>query len=78
MYYKYYYMWDFTGVSVVKNLPTNAGDMGLIPGSGKSPGDGNGNSCHLPLFFPGKPMDRGDWQAIVHGVTKESDMLATK
>ena len=34
---------NLSGVSVVKNLPANAGDMGLIPGSGKSPGEGNGN-----------------------------------
>ena len=35
--------WGFLGGSVVKNLPTNAGDVGLIPGSGRFPGEGNGN-----------------------------------
>ena len=55
---------------MVKNLPV--GDMGLIPGSGRSPGEGNGNllqySCLENL------MDRGPWQATVHGVTKELEM----
>ena len=56
---------------MVKNLPTNAGDTGLIPGLGRSPGEGNGNSLHY--FCPGNAMDRGAWQATVHGVTKGSD-----
>ena len=72
MYYKYYYMWDFTGVSVVKNLPTNAGDMGLIPGSGRSPGEENGNLLQHSCL--GNPMDREVWWARAHGVTKKSDM----
>ena len=42
------YNWGLPGDS--KNLPTNIGDVGLIPGSGKSPAEGNGN----PVFFPGK------------------------
>ena len=56
---------------MVKISPANAGDMGSIPESGRSPGEGNGN----PLWYscPGNPMDRGAWQAIVHGVTRESD-----
>ena len=37
------YMWGFPGGSVIKNLPVNAGDMDLIPGLGRSPGEGNGN-----------------------------------
>ena len=56
---------------MVKNPPANAGDardVGLIPGSGRSPGVGNGNplqcSCLEDL------MDRGVWWAIVHGVAK--------
>ena len=40
---------DFPGGSVVKNSPANAGDVGLIPGSGRSPGEGNA------IFLPGKP-----------------------
>ena len=48
----------------------NSGDMGLIPGFGRSPGEGNGNS--LQYSCPEKPMDGGGWQATVHGVA-ESD-----
>jgi len=61
----------FPGGSVVKNLPANVADVGLIPGSGRSPGEGNGN----PLQYSGleNPMNRGPWQATVHGVAKESD-----
>ena len=40
--------------------------------SGRSPGEGNGNALQYPCL--GNPMDRGDWQATVHGITKESDM----
>ena len=64
----------FPGGSVVKNLPVNAGDtgdMGLILGSGRSPGEGNGNTLQSSCME--NLMDRGDWQATVHGVTKESD-----
>ena len=56
---------------VVKNLPANARDvrdMGLIPGSGRSPGEGNGNPLQYSCLE--NPMDRGAWQAIVHGVTQ--------
>ena len=56
---------------VVKNPPAiagDAGDVGLIPGLGRSPGEGNGN---LPQYsFLGNTMDRGAWWATVHGVTK--------
>ena len=59
---------------VVKNLPTSAGDsrdVGLIPGLGRVPEEGNG----YPLQYSclGSPMDRGAWRATVHGVAKESD-----
>ena len=57
------------GGSAVKNAPANAGDtrdVGLIPGSGRSPGEGNGNP--LQYSCQGKPMDRGAWWNIVHGV----------
>ena len=57
---------------MVKNLPDNAGDLGLIPGLGRSPGDGNANTLQYSCL--GNPMKRGDWWAIVHGVAKESDM----
>ena len=61
----------FPGGSVVKNVPANAGDAGSIPGSGRSPGEGNGNPLQYSCLR--NPMDRGTWQATVHGVTKESD-----
>ena len=46
----------------------NAGDLGLIPGSGRSPGDGNGYLLQDSCLE--KSMDRGDWRGTVHGVTK--------
>ena len=61
----------FPGGSVVQNSPANAGDKGLIPGSGRSPGEGNGNPLQYSCL--GNPMDRGAWRATVHGVTKELD-----
>ena len=56
---------------VVKNPPANAEDAGLISGSERSPGEGNGN----PLQYSGlgNPTDRGAWRATIHGVT-ELDM----
>ena len=59
---------DFPGDSVVKNPPDNVGDSGLIPGWGRSPGEGNGNP--LQYCCLGNPMDRGTWWAIVPGVAK--------
>ena len=50
----------------------NAGDTGLIPGLGISPGERNGNPLQYSCLE--HPMDRGAWQAIVHGIAKESDM----
>ena len=61
----------YIGGSEVKNPPTNAGDTGSIPGSGRSPGEGNGNPLQCSCLE--NPMDRGAWRAIVHDVTKESD-----
>ena len=55
---------------MVKDLSSNAGDPGSILGSGRSPGEGNGNS--LQYSCQGNPMDRGAWMAKVHGVA-ESD-----
>ena len=63
------------GGSVVKNPPASAGDtgdMGSIPGLGRSPGGGNGNP--LQFSYLKNPMDRGAWQATVHGVARELDM----
>ena len=56
------------GGPVVKNPPSNAEDMGSIPGSGSSPGEGNGNQFQVSCLE--NPMDRGVWQAVVHGVAK--------
>ena len=61
----------FPAGSVVKNPLANAGGKGLIPGLGRSPEEGNSNS--LQYSFLGNPVDRGDWWATVHRVTKESD-----
>ena len=60
--------WWFSG----KESACNAGDTGSIPGSGRSPGEENGNKRQHSCL--GKSMDRGAWGATVHGVTKESDM----
>ena len=60
------------GVSVVKNPRTNEGDVGSIPGLGRSPGGGNGNLLQYSCLE--NSMDRGTWWATVHGITKESDM----
>ena len=62
----------FPGGSMVKNLSANAGDLGLITGLGRSPGEGN--DYPLQYFCLGNPIDRGAWQAAVQGVTKEWDM----
>ena len=59
---------------MVKNPPANAGDMSLIPGSGRSPGEVNGNILLYSCL--GNPMDRGAWWATVHGVTKSRSQLS--
>ena len=67
-------LWGFPGGSIVKNPPANVGDprdLGSIPGLERSYGGRNGNL--LQYSFLGNPMDRGAWQATVHGVAKESD-----
>ena len=61
----------FHGGSMVNNPPANAGDMGLIPGLGRSPGEGNGNPFQYSCLE--NPTDRGAWWATVHGVAKELD-----
>ena len=56
------------GGILVKNPPANAGNTGSIPGLGRSPGVGNGNS--LQYSFLENSMDRGAWQTTVHGVAE--------
>ena len=61
----------FLGGTAIKNPPANAGDARdavLIPGSGRSPGVGNGNPLQYSCLE--NPMDREDWQTTVHGVAK--------
>jgi len=67
----------FPGGSLVKNLPTNAGDagdMGLTPGSRRVSGKGNGNP--LQYSFLGNPTDRRAWRATVHRVRKSQIQLS--
>ena len=63
---------DFSCHSVGKESACNAGDLGLIPGLGRSPGEGNGNPLQYSCL--GNPVDRDAWQATIHRVPKESDM----
>ena len=62
---------SFPGGSVVKNPPANAGDVVLIPGLGRSPGEGSGNPLQYPCM--GNPIDRGAWRATAHEVAEELD-----
>ena len=64
------------GGSDSKESAYNAGDQGLILGLGRSPGEGNGNPLQYSCL--GNPMDRGAWQARVHGVAKRQMWLASK
>ena len=59
---------------VVKNLPASAGDAGLIPESGRSPGVGSGNPLQYSCLE--NPMDGGAWWATVHGVAKSRTRLS--
>ena len=61
---------------MVTNPPANAGDMSLIPGLGRSPGEGNGYLLQYSCLE--NPMDRGAQQAIVHGVARVGHNLVTK
>ena len=61
---------------MVKNPHANAGDAGSIPGSGRSPGGGNGKPLQYSCLE--NVMDRGAWRAAVHGVTRSQHHLVTK
>ena len=62
------------GSAVVKNLPANAEDSGLIPGLGRCPGEGDGYPLQYSCLE--NPMDRGAWGATVHRVTKSRSQLS--
>ena len=66
----------FPGGSAGKESAGNVGDLGSIPGLGKSPGEGNGNSLQFSCLE--NPMDRGIWQATVDRVARVGHDLATK
>ena len=57
---------------MVKNLPANAGNMGSIPGSGRSHREGNGNPLQYSSL--GNPMDEGAWQATVHEIESQTPL----
>ena len=58
---------------MVENLPANSGDTSLMPGSGRSPGEGHGNPLQYSCLE--NPMDRGAWPARAHGVEKSRTQL---
>ena len=64
----------FPGGSDSKESTCNIGDPGLIPGSARSPGGGNGNPTHSSILGLGNPMDRRASRATVPGDAKESDV----
>ena len=64
----YYIALRFPGGSEVKESACNAGDLGSIPGSGRSPGEGNGKPLQYSCLE--SPIDGGAWWATVHGVAK--------
>ena len=73
-FYKIYCLLCFPGGSNGKESACKAGDLGLIPEFGRSPGEGNGNPLQYSCLE--NSMDRGAWQAIVHGVTKSRTRLS--
>ena len=66
----------FPGVSVVKNLPANAADVGPVPGLGRPLGEANGSPLQYSCL--GNSMDKGAWQTTVREVTRVGQDLATK
>ena len=68
------YIGGFPGGSEVKVSACNAGDLGLIPGLGRSPGEGNGSPLQYSCLE--NPMDGGAWWATVHGVAKSQTGLS--
>ena len=70
------FLYLYPGGSAAKTHPASAEDTGSIPGSGTSPGEGNDNPLQYSCL--GNLIDRGIWQAIVHGVTRVGHDLVTK
>ena len=72
---RYKFIMVFPSGSAVKNPPASAGNVSLIPGSGRAPGEGDGN----PLRYPdlGNSMDRGAWWATVRGAAKRQTWLSS-
>ena len=70
------YLLGFPGGSVVKDLPANVRHVGLVLGSGRSPGEGNG--ILLQYSCLGNATDRGAWQATVHRVTTSQSELSNQ
>ena len=70
----YFKQQTFLVAQMVKASAYNAGDPGSIPGLGRSTGEGNGNPLQYSCLE--NPMDRGAWQAIVHGVAKSLTRLS--
>ena len=66
--------WGFPGGSEVKAFACNEGDLGSIPGSGRSPGEGNGNPLQYSCLE--NPMDGGAWWATIHRVAKSQTRLS--
>ena len=70
------FVWASQVALVVENLPANEADMrdtGLVPGSGRSPGGGHGNLLQYSCLE--NPMERGAWQAVIHGVAESQTQL---
>ena len=76
MKYMYIHVGGFPGGSDSKESACNSGYWGLIPGLGKSSEEGNGNLLQYSCLE--NPMDRGAWQATVHGVARVGHDLLTK
>ena len=69
----YTYIQSFPGGSVGEESACNAGDPASVPEWGRAPGEGNGNP--LQYSYLENPLDRGAWQATVHGVAKNQTQL---
>ena len=70
----FFFAWLYPGGSEVKASACNVGDLGSIPGLGRSSGEGNGNPLQYSCLE--NPMDGGAWWATVHGVTKSQPRLS--